>query len=131
MRTIGLQTDGRFLGQLILNGVPSGGTFATPTANPSSLAQVAVHGAGTTLSGGEAIYAFYTEGAGGGAFTTTARDVQLIRDLGNSILGGAITNNANQNAYPDGPDILTLVLTNLEGSSRNAIARIGWTEAQA
>lgn len=131
MRSIGLQTDGRFLGQLILNGVPSGGTFATPTANPSSLAQVAVHGAGTTITGGEAIYAFYTEGAGAGVFTTTARDVQLIRDLGNSILGGAITNNVNQNAYPDGPDILTLVLTNLEGSSRNAIARIGWTEAQA
>ena len=131
MRTIGLQTDGRFLGQLILNGVPSGGTFATPAANPSSLAQVAVHGAGTTITGGEAIYAFYTEGAGAGSFTTTARDVQLIRDLGNSILGGAITNNVNQNAYPDGPDILTLVLTNLESSTRNAIARIGWTEAQA
>ncbi len=131
MRTIGLQTDGRFLGQLILNGVPSSGTFATPAANPSSLAQVAVHSAGTTITGGEAIYAFYTEGVGGGSFATTARDVQLIRDLGNSILGGAITNNVNQNAYPDGPDIVTLVLTNLEGSSRNAIARIGWTEAQA
>ena len=131
MRTIGLQTDGRMLGQLILNGVPSGGTFATPAANPSSLAQVAVHGAGTTITGGEAIYAFYTEGAGAGVFATTARDVQLIRDLGNSILGGAITNNVNQNAYPDGPDIVTLVLTNLEGASRNAIARIGWTEAQA
>ena len=131
MRTIGLQTDGRMLGQLILNGVPASGTFATPTANPSSLAQVAVHSAGTTITGGEAIYAFYTEGAGGGVFATTARDVQLIRDLGNSILGGAITNNVNQNAYPDGPDILTLVLTNLEGTSRNAIARIGWTEAQA
>ena len=131
MRTIGLQTDGRFLGQLFLNGVPSGGTFATPTANPSSLAQVAIHGAGTTITGGEAIYAFYTEGAGGGVYATTARDVELVRDLGNSILGGATTNNVNQNAYPDGPDILTLVVTNLEGSTRNAIARIGWTEAQA
>ena len=131
MRTLAVQSDGRMLGQLILNGTPSGGTFAIPSANPSSLAQIAVHTAGTTITGGEAIYAFYTEGAGGGVFNTTSQNIELIRDLGNSILGGALTNNANQNAYPDGPDIVTLVVTNLEGSSRSAIARIGWTEAQA
>jgi hypothetical protein len=131
LRQVGMVSDGRFLIQLFLNGVPSGGTFVQPTANPSSLAQVAIHTATTTISGGEAIFAFYTEGAGGGTWATTFRDTNLVRDLGNSILGGATTNSVNVNAYPDGPDILTVVATNLEGSSRNIGARIGWTEAQA
>lgn len=131
LRNIGIVSDGRFLIQLFLNGVPSGGAFAQPVANPSSLAQVAVHGGSTTITSGEAIFAFYNEGAGGGTFQTTFRDVNLVRDLGNSILGGAITNNVNQNAYPDGPDILTIVATNLEASTRNIAARIAWTEAQA
>lgn len=131
MRSVGIVADGRFLVQLFLNGTPSGGTFGTPANNPSSLAQVAIHGSTTTISGGEAIYAFYNEGAGGGTYQTTFRELNLIRDLGNSILGGATTTNVNQNAYPDGPDILTVVVTNLEGSSRNIGARIAWTEAQA
>jgi len=131
MRSIGVVADGRFLVQMFLNGVPASGTFAQPAANPSSLAQVSLHGSATTISGGEAIYAFYNEGSGGGTFATTFREVNTVRDLGNSILGGATTNNVNVNAYPDGPDILTIVATNLEGSARNIGARIGWTEAQA
>lgn len=133
LRNLGFQSSGRFLIQLFLNGTPSGGTFAQPAANPSSLAQVAIHTASpaTTITGGEAIYAAYTEGTGGGTFSTTFRDIELVRDLGNSILGGATTNNVNQNAYPDGPDIVTIVVTNLESSARDIIARLAWTEAQA
>jgi hypothetical protein len=43
--------------------------------------------------------------------------------LSNSILGGP-------NAYPDGPDTLTIFLRKISGSTTNAFARISWTEAQ-
>jgi len=42
--------------------------------------------------------------------------------------GGA---NANTNIYPDGPDVLTLVVTNTGSSSIDVLARLSWTEAQA
>jgi hypothetical protein len=131
LRSLGLQTDGRFLVQLILNGTPSSGTFSQATGNPSSLSQVATHSTGTTISGGEVVYAFFTDGAGGGTYGTSTQDVNLVRDLGNSIIGGGTNNTVGSQVYPDGPDILTLTLTNLEASSRNAIGRISWTEAQA
>jgi hypothetical protein len=131
LRSLGLQTDGRFLVQLILNGVPSGGTFGSATGNPSSLSQVATHSSATTVSNGEVVYAFFTDGAGAGTWTTSTQDVNLVRDLGNSIQGGGSSNSVGVQVYPDGPDILTLTLTNLETRSANAIGRISWTEAQA
>jgi len=39
--------------------------------------------------------------------------------------------NSSGQAYPDAPDILTVVVTNLEGTARTAATRIAWTEAQA
>jgi hypothetical protein len=131
LRSLGLQTDGRFLVQLILNGVPSSGTFTQATGNPSSLSQVATHAAATTITGGEVVYAFFTDGAGAGTWSTSTQDVNLVRDLGNSIVGGGTNNTVGSQIYPDGPDILTLTLTNLETRSANSIGRISWTEAQA
>lgn len=130
-RSLGLQADGRFLVQLILNGIPSSGTFGQATGNPSSLTQVSTHSSGTTISSGEVVYAFFTDGPGVSTWSTSTQDIALIRDLGNSVVGGGTNNTTGSQVYPDGPDILTLTLTNLETRSANVIGRISWTEAQA
>jgi hypothetical protein len=117
-----------FFVSLRLNGRVSGGTFAS--AGGSSLAQVAFHTSGQTITGGENVYGFFTTTPG-----TTDQDLTLVRDLGNSILGGGNTLNVPtgfQNLYPDGPDIITVCATNVTAVTTNSInARINWTEAQA
>jgi hypothetical protein len=61
----------------------------------------------------------------------------LVRDLGNSILGGGTTNVASTtelNVFPDGPDIVTIAIRNLSGSgvtTATVNGRLSWTEAQA
>jgi hypothetical protein len=111
-----------------LNGRVSAGTFQS--IGGSSLAQVAYHAAGTTISGGENIFGFYTNTPG-----VTAQDLSTVRDIGNSILGGGTTNTCPTsalNVYPDGPDILTICATNISSVATNSInARISFTEAQA
>jgi hypothetical protein len=61
----------------------------------------------------------------------TQQDLSAVRDLGNSILGGGQTNNAGQQIYPDGPDVLTIVCQNIDTGSKNIQSRISWQEAQA
>jgi hypothetical protein len=112
--------------ELILNGKPASGTF-TPVGG-SSLSQIAFHAANTTITGGESIYGFFTNATG-----ATATDLNQVRDLGNSILGGgnslSVPTGAN-NLYPDGPDVVTVAATAL--APLNGInARLSWTEAQA
>ena len=114
----------------VLNGVPSSATpwtnavnNATGVAN-SSLAQVANYAGGsTTVSGGEVTGGFFTQG-------TSTLELDKVRDLGNSILGGGGAN-ANTNIYPDGPDVLTIVVTNTSSSAIDVQGRLSWTEAQA
>jgi hypothetical protein len=117
-----------FLITLRLNGRLSGGTFTN--AGGSSLSQVAFHTAGQTIVGGEDIFAFFTTTPG-----VTSEDLTLVRDLGNSILGGGNSLNVpitSQNVYPDGPDMITICATNVTAVTTNSInARISWTEAQA
>jgi hypothetical protein len=131
LRSMELQTTGTgmvFLISLRLNGRVSTGTFSS--VGGSSLAQVAYHGAGATISGGENMFGFYTNTPG-----VTSQDLSFVRDLGNSILGGGTTNTCPTNAtnlYPDGPDIVTVCATNITAVATNSInARISWTEAQA
>ena len=131
LRSMGCQTTGTnmvFLITLRLNGRVSAGTFAS--VGGSSLAQVAYHTAGTTISGGENVFGFYTNTPG-----VTAQDLSTVRDIGNSILGGGNTltcPTSALNVYPDGPDILTICATNITATTTNSInARISWTEAQA
>ena len=140
LRSLDFQSEGRFLCELVMNGYPAvNSNFTQATNSPASLAQIATFAAGNTISLGETVYQFYTEGSGNGTFTNTFRDLSLVRDLGNSILGGGTTTNtvstsvtaATQNQYPDGPDVVYLVVTNLEGVTRNIVARVSWTEAQA
>jgi hypothetical protein len=131
LRTMSLFTTGTncaFFITLKLNGSLSGGTFAAQGG--SSLAQTAYHNGSQTITGGENVYGFY---AGPGVHD---EDLYLVRDLGNSILGGGdsltVPGGSGNNRYPDGPDILTVCATNVTAVATNSInARISWSEAQA
>jgi hypothetical protein len=126
LREIGLLSGGTFLINLILNGRVSGGTYTS--AGGSSLAQVCLHTGATTVAGGESIYSF---------FTTTGVNTQeltLVRDLGNSILGGGTVLTAPttvNNIYPDGPDLIIITARNVGAATTTINARLSWTEAQA
>ena len=131
LRSMGAYSTGTSMTLLIslrLNSRVSGGTFAS--VGGSSLAQVAYHTSGQTVSGGEQIFAFFTTTPG-----VTGQDLSAVRDIGNSILGGGTTTAAPttaNNLYPDGPDIITICATNVTAVTTNSInARISWTEAQA
>jgi hypothetical protein len=115
-----------------LNGIPTG-SLTTNWTNAvgnvtgsvnSSLAQIADY-SGKTISvfGGETTAGFFVNGTG-------TSDLTLVRDLGNSILGGG-GDTSGTGIYPDGPDIITITATNVGTVAANAIGRISWTEAQA
>jgi hypothetical protein len=59
-------------------------------------------------------------------------DLSLVRDLGNSIMGGGYNTNPSQYIYPDGPDTITVIVTNVGNVGvATVLTRISWTEAQA
>jgi hypothetical protein len=136
LRELGLTIrggSGNALVTAVLNGVPSTSvswisstTSGSGFAN-SSLAQIAPYPSASNVSttGGEIVAGFYV---GSGAQTL---DLSELRDLGNSILGGGGPNSGTQ-IYPDGPDTLTINVTNLAGSGNlEVLGRLTWTEAQA
>jgi hypothetical protein len=127
LSTVATGTNIAFLISLRLNGRVSAGQFAQ--VGGSSLAQVAIHPSSTTISGGETVFGFYTSGG------VNTEDLNQVRDLGTSILGGGNTNacpTTANNIYPDGPDIITICAQNVTTVTTNSIlARISWTEAQA
>ena len=114
--------------ELVLNGKVSAGTFAA--AGGSSLSQVCLHSAGTTVTGGESIFSFFIYTP-----NVTQQDLSLVRDLGTSILSGGVGSSVpttSADLYPDGPDVLTVKVTNVSSQATNSIqARLSWTEAQA
>jgi hypothetical protein len=133
-------TTGNILIQILLNGQPynsvgltnvawtnaiKGATF-TPN---SSLCQIADYstvgatGSQTYLNGGEVTGGFFTN-------STTQIDLNSVRDLGNAILGGGSLS-SRDGIYPDGPDTLTIVATNVSTVAQQVIGRLTWTEAQA
>ena len=125
--------SGTVLVNLILNGIATGftgqfGPVAIGNNVSSSLAQVAVNTSGTaTLGGGESATALYASGV-------QSIDLARVRDLGNSIGGGGITNvvpTTQAGVYPDGPDILYITATNTTASAVTVLGRINWKEAQA
>jgi hypothetical protein len=111
-----------------------GNVYGTLT---SSLANIADYSPNPTNGGASGAYNVTGGEVTGGFFTAgvTSLDVSKVRDLGNSILGGGglgTPSYSNTNIYPDGPDVLTLVATNLSSTaSVNVQGRIAWTEAQA
>jgi hypothetical protein len=129
LRQMDVYTSGTaFKMEVFLNGRLSAGTFAP--LGGSSLAQVAYHSKGDTISGGEAIFGFFTSNSG-----AVTQDLSIVRDIGNSILGGGTSLNVpttNANLYPDGPDVITICCTNITNQTTNTInSRLSWTEAQA
>jgi hypothetical protein len=115
----------------ILNGVP---TTSTPWTNivknsniltNSSLSQIADYSVtqNTIILGGEITGGFYAQG-------TSSIELDDVRDLGNSVLGGG-ESNANLSVYPDGPDVLSIVVSNLSDSPVEVLGRLSWVEAQA
>ena len=126
LREVGLLSGGTFLINIVLNGRVSAGTYTS--AGGSSLSQVCLHTGATTVTGGESIYSFFTTNG------IIARELALVRDLGNSILGGGNSLTAPttvNNIYPDGPDLIVITARNVGAAATTISARISWTEAQA
>ena len=134
MNSLGVTTTSastNYLVRAYLNAVPSASVaWTTPnfaetgTAN-SSLAQIADYrtNGNVTVSGGEITGGFLSQG-------TDSIELSRLRDLGNCVLGGGGTT-SNSGIYPDGPDTLTIVVTNLSSSTASFSGRLAWTEAQA
>jgi hypothetical protein len=51
-------------------------------------------------------------------------NLELLKELSNSAIGG-------YSNYPDGPDVLAIVVKNLSGSSATSNVNLFWSEAQA
>ena len=145
LSSIGILSSGQFLIQGFLNpasmvGVSIPNDWETTRIPGGSLAQVIYHeGAGVpgntisnptnTVTGGDQVFAFYTENSGGDNLSVTSFDLSKVRDLGTSILSG--NGNSTAPGFPNGPDILTIVATNLGATTGNITCRLSWTEAQA
>jgi hypothetical protein len=123
--------DSNLLVTAILNGTPTSATAWTniiknsTVLTNSSLSQIADYSDNerTIILGGEITGGFYVQG-------TSSIDLSDVRDLGNSILGGG-ESSANTNVYPDGPDVLSIVVTNLSDADVEVLGRLSWSEAQA
>ena len=89
-----------------------------------SLTQIIQHTGNDTVSGGTQIYNFRAGGGSGGTDLATSVNIDELFELSNSILGG-------DSVYPDGPDILTVAVSRLTGSTTQTSAKLTWTEAQA
>lgn len=135
--SLGLYTTGTgYLINLIMNGFASGAMstgFIAPIQQAngitSSLAQIATNTNAVNVTGGESVFAAYSNTSG-----NTTLDLSIVRDLGNSILGGGTSNTvptSQAGFYPDGPDILYIVATPLSSTSSTILARLNWKEAQA
>jgi hypothetical protein len=118
---------------VIINGLPSTATLWTnatkgsSTVTNTSFAQIADYAGNsnnTIILGGEQTGGFYVQG-------TSSIDLSAIRELGNSVLGGGNVA-ANTSIYPDGPDVLSVVVSNLDPTTNvDVVGRLGWFEAQA
>ena len=128
---VSARATGNFLVRAVLNGTPAAGIQQWTDAiggvgaqSNSSLAQIADFSArDIPIFGGEVVAGYYVAGTG-------TLDLSLVRELGNSILGGG-SSKINEQIYPDGPDVLTIIVTNVGASSAQILGRISWTEAQA
>jgi hypothetical protein len=131
LRQLDILTNGIFLVKLVLNGTVDTGDL-WQTAGAPSLSQVCYHTTGRNVRGGDLIYAFFVNNDGGGTiYSATQQDLNLVRDLGNSVNGGGTNNNAGSQVFPDGPDVVTVVVTSLNTNARQIQSRLSWTEAQA
>jgi hypothetical protein len=94
-------------------------------AGNGSIAQYMDHSTNIgNISGGVTVLGFLVGEQDLGRNQVTDQDIGIIRNLGNSILGG-------NKAFPDGPDILTVYARPFVSSPANrTLAKISWLEAQ-
>ena len=137
-------------GPFLIEGVFNPNTLADSTATlptawetqgigSGSLGQIIFHNnSGTTgsdtaatgtITGGDTIFSFYTDNAGGSNLSATRYDLESIKELGTSILSG--NGSPVTPGFPNGPDILTIVATNIGSATAKLSSRMSWTEAQA
>ena len=115
--------------ELVLNGQIITTVNTWTSVGGSSLAQVSYHNTSTRITAGESVFGFFTNNN-----AATTEDLSIVRDIGNSILGGGNTSTVSAtalNVYPDGPDVLTVCATAIGAGSNSINSRISWTEAQA
>ena len=130
LRQVDISSNGKFFIELILN--PQVDTTATwLNVGGTSLAQFAILGNNSNISGGEVIYAFYSDNG------VDDYDLREVKEISNCILGGGGDEFAAANApdptgiFPDGPEVLAVRVRNLTNGSRAIDARLSWKEAQA
>jgi hypothetical protein len=101
------------------------GTLGTSTATYTPVTATG------TVTGGDTIFSFYTDNSGGADNPSVTRfDLSSIRELGTSVLSG--NGSTTTPGFPNGPDVLTIVVTNLGASGTADVnVRMSWTEAQA
>ncbi len=94
-------------------------------AGNGSIAQYMDHATNVgSISGGVTVLGFLAGEQDIGRNQVTDQEISIIRNLGNSILGG-------NKAFPDGPDILTVYVRPFANSPTNrTLAKISWLEAQ-
>ena len=139
-------SNGSFLMSVVINATPVNAVSGVPSwqnVGGSSLSQYIFHNANTTVNGGETIFGFYMNTTGynvaggpgvGNTYNTTQQDFTQVKDLGTNIIGGGQVSGTT-GIYPDGPETITIVATNLSptgyASPGNLVARYSWNEAQA
>lgn len=127
--SLGIYALGNYLITLVINGQVSASDTWTNVGG-SSLAQVCFHGAARTIAGGEVVGGFYVNSQGA-TYGVSTYSLTNVRELGNSILGGGTTT-VNTQYFPDGPDVLTIMVQALTATAGSAVfGRLSWTEAQA
>jgi hypothetical protein len=91
----------------------------------ASLGQLIDHNStSVSVTGGEQIFSFLADSG------VNSYNLGDVRDLGNSIIAGDGSNKVP--GYPNGPDVLTLVVRNVSsGTVSLRSIRFSWTEAQA
>ena len=112
LNSLGLYTNAPLLVQIRLNSyspVFRNESWLVDTVGSNSLSQVIYHGANDYVTGGDLVFAYYTESSDPNSFAASTVDLKLVKDLGTSIISG-------DGVFPDGPEVLTIFVTNLGNS---------------
>ena len=130
LRQVDISSNGKYFVELVLNPITSD-TTNWINVGGTSLAQYAVLGTQAELTGGEVIFAFYSDNG------VNSYSLNEVKEISNSILGGGGSQYENTTSpnptgiFPDGPEVLAIRVRNLTGGNRNIDARFSWKEAQA
>jgi len=116
LQEVGVSTNELVDVKLLLN--PRLNNLNFQGVSAPSLVQIIQHTSADTVSGGVEVYRFR---AGIGE---TTENVDELFELSNSILGG-------DSIFPDGPDIITIAVSILNGNETLTSSKLSWAEAQA